>query len=671
MKFNLSALSIFIWLVALESAAALFYFLNIPVDQKNVWLFGLSRSRLPIIFGLLLLEICLIGLGLILWRKPDLSRQILIRSSKLGNKRGFIWGVLVFLEILVIFGGLFLIQWYFLSTNTQIVAYLTRLTPLVLLSVVVCIQGIILLWLKVFKDQNNRWLFILTILGGVVLFQWLLVAEFFIANSMFPEYYVKERYSELLYDWMPFILFQTAVFFQLPYLIKRKIDIKINYGVIGAIVALVIAYFYYTASLDHAQEINTNLLLSDQDVYVEFTRQVSISGFTYTGDRNQTPGYPFLQAIFCSGNLDNQELFMCGKHANIILSLAYLLSLFFIFRIFLEPHPSIVLLFLIAYSIFIFKAGYMTVELSFYFFSFISFILMSLMIKKPSIILGVLTGVTLGLSHLLKASVLPGIILFTFLFFLKIVWNSYLRKDVKACQNLKASLICIFLTIICFIIVIYPYIRQSKEIYGQYFYNVNSNFYIWYDSWGQAKQAEQIYHFKEGWPDIPASQRPSPQKYIRDHSISQIYSRIKLGITKQFTHLWDQYNTFNYLILYSLITFIFLIANLKTVKNLFRKYFFLSIFVTLYFAGYIILFGWYYPIAGGPRFIGGLYTPMIFSIFIILKNLSASGNSFRIFGHKINFLSTFNVINVFVLGLLLADIFIIITDLLPNGYFGS
>ena len=31
-----------------------------------------------------------------------------------------------------------------------------------------------------------------------------------------------------------------------------------------------------------------------------------------------------------------------------------------------------------------------------------------------------------------------------------------------------------------------PYLSTSKRVFGQYFYNVNSTFYMWYDDWPHA-----------------------------------------------------------------------------------------------------------------------------------------------------------------------------------------
>ena len=179
---------------------------------------------------------------------------------------------------------------------------------------------------------------------------------------------------------------------------------------------------------------------------------------------------------------------------------------------------------------------------------------MCMMLVKPSIMLGIGTGIILGIAHMLKASVLPGFVLFVIIYIInEVLWFSLQKsREIK----LSTSLSSIILSILFFFVIIFPYINQSREIYGTYFYNVNSTFYIWYDSWEQAKQGEQQYKYTKGWPDLPEDQLPGPTKYIRDHSTIQITNRVVSGLEKQITHITNQYNKFNYLILYSVFAVI-------------------------------------------------------------------------------------------------------------------
>lgn len=51
------------------------------------------------------------------------------------------------------------------------------------------------------------------------------------------------------------------------------------------------------------------------------------------------------------------------------------------------------------------------------FLSFLSFLLMTALLLRPSVSLGIATGVVLGLTHYAKASVIPGFLIFAGVFF--------------------------------------------------------------------------------------------------------------------------------------------------------------------------------------------------------------------------------------------------------------
>ena len=232
------------------------------------------------------------------------------------------------------------------------------------------------------------------------------------------------------------------------------------------------------------------------------------------------------------------------------------------------------------------------------------------------------------------------------------------------------SIASLLVSILCFFLIIFPYIHQSKEIYGQYFYNVNSTFYIWYDSWEEAKQGENNFAFTSGWPDLPSNQLPSLRKYIQEHTTSQMIIRLSQGFRNQIFHAINQYNAINYLLIYLILTSGFIWISRERVKKLVENFVPLIIFVPLYLLGYILLFAWYFPIAGGPRFFAGLYIQIMFSIFMILNTLQ-NGKFIRLANCQIKRSRLFDLTNIVVVALLISDIYIVITKLLPNGYFGS
>ena len=85
--------------------------------------------------------------------------------------------------------------------------------------------------------------------------------------------------------------------------------------------------------------------------------------FSYTGDHNRMPGYPFLQALFYRAGMSDAEFFDQGKQINILLSISLLAGLLWIFRRYLPRFESVLLILIIAFSLFIFKAPYFQADL--------------------------------------------------------------------------------------------------------------------------------------------------------------------------------------------------------------------------------------------------------------------------------------------------------------------
>ncbi len=87
------------------------------------------------------------------------------------------------------------------------------------------------------------------------------------------------------------------------------------------------------------------------------------------------------------------------------------------------------------------------------------------------------------------------------------------------------------LTIVSVAAVIYPYIATSKKVYGRWFYNVNTTFYVRYNNWPEASVGTYSHGDGVGWPTLPAQQIPTARSYLRTHSPATILTRIAGGMT--------------------------------------------------------------------------------------------------------------------------------------------
>ncbi len=118
----------------------------------------------------------------------------------------------------------------------------------------------------------------------------------------------------------------------------------------------------------------------------------------------------------------------------------------------------------------------------------------------------------------------------------------------------------------------FPYIHNSKKFFGHYFYNSNSYYIMWHDSWDEAAAPSLIYDTPTV-KNIPAENLPpsSPEILAREHTPSrQIWARLWYGIKKLYVRSSQAYGYFKYAVAY-LIVFV-LSALLRRIANIARTF---------------------------------------------------------------------------------------------------
>lgn len=432
----------------------------------------------------------------------------------------------------------------------------------------------------------------------------------------------------------------------------------IKIGFISVIIIAALGVYLY-ATIKQLNRVNLDITRTDQDAYIHFTKDMRESNYTYLGDRNRMPVYPFIQSLFYRKSMGEQTFFRQGKYINICLSILMLAFLFFIFKkIFVDWLFTINLTLVTAFSVFMFRAAYFQCELLFYFLNFLSFLLMCKMLIKPEWKWGILTGAVLGITHLTKASVLPGILLWVFFSIVSLIYlvNKviFAKGDADYTREYKnkslSRLFCVICLALGFIITIYPYLADTKKKFGSYFYNVNTKFYLWYDSWEEAKSGTQGHGDEQGWPDMPPELIPSPSKYLREHSMQQIIRREVEGFYELVMNLHnpDGYGYSKYCYIYSFAFFLFLALAFEKIQiKTIAKYSIPALFCLAYFILYILLYAWYAPIASGDRFILSLFLPLMFILsFVITK--SSKSIYFSGMPYRENILHLFNILILYI-----------------------
>jgi hypothetical protein len=127
------------WLIALEGILCLVLLFIIPSDLKNAWLLGFSPSRLLIAFGLILAVLVSLWLGISQRRDTYLGREVRALMNGSTSHQTLVRTV-SFLLLAGILGSVsFLIAW--VSLYPRYSAYFLRLSPLILFTALVCVQG--------------------------------------------------------------------------------------------------------------------------------------------------------------------------------------------------------------------------------------------------------------------------------------------------------------------------------------------------------------------------------------------------------------------------------------------------------------------------------------------------------------------------------------------------
>ncbi|WP_143467614.1 hypothetical protein [Leptolyngbya ohadii] len=417
---------------------------------------------------------------------------------------------------------------------------------------------------------------------------------------------------------------------------------------------------------------------SDQEAYLSYAQNMYETGYNLVGGRNRMPAFSFLLSLLYSPELTQNQFFARSKDFNIVATAALLPGLFWLFRRTLPFLLSVNLWLITTFTVLIFKAGYAQAELLFYFLSFFGFFLMLRMLQQPSWKLGLLTGIVLGLAHLTKASVLPGFLLFVLAFVAQsgysavTQWRFSSQRIAAKLEQIKkeniSRLLSLVLAAVAFLGVIYPYISTSRQYFGHYFYNVNSTFYMWYDSWEEAEAGTRKYGDGKGYPEMPSHLIPSPQKYLREHSSSEILSRFKRGIDRVILVASKSYGYFKYILLFGAIALLLSAVHWRTTLAIVKRHFFLISFCLSYFVAYLLIYAWYTPVASGNRFTLALFMPLLFFLGTIVHTQHRHHPFISLGSLKLKWFYLFNFVT---LGMILFELHPILSDRILTTFGGS
>jgi hypothetical protein len=409
-----------------------------------------------------------------------------------------------------------------------------------------------------------------------------------------------------------------------------------------ALIAAVFVRLYWPSAVRQMVEVNVDPGVTDQGAYIDYARLLHDSGYTYIGDHNRMPLYPLLQSLFLRPGMNRSQIFAQGKWINLYLSLPLLAGIALLLGRRFSPLHTLNLMLVTGFFVFIFKAGWYQSELLFYFLNFCLFLEMIALLQKPSLGLAILTGVTAGLAHLTKASILPGLAIFGLVYTLKLAFGWLRSRSAPVMKDRWREWLALPLVALVFLITVYPYIATSKRVFGQYFYNVNSTFYIWYDSWEQAKQGTRAYGDRVGWPNMPPDQIPSMGKYLREHTPSQIAGRFVQGARLVWNEVSDSYGYLPYVGIYTGLLLAAAVVYRGQAASLIHANAAIILFAGIYFVAYLLMYFWYAPIAAGNRLVLAQFLPLMYSLSVGQQALLGD-KSIRIARRQVRLLDLINL----------------------------
>jgi hypothetical protein len=386
-----------------------------------------------------------------------------------------------------------------------------------------------------------------------------------------------------------------------------------------ALVVFVILTVYSFEAHGRRQITLTPASQSDQDAYLNYARYMSESGYAFVGDRNRMPVFPFLLSLIHRPNLTETQFLIRAQSFNIILKSLIILLLFQIFRKTFSPLYAVALLVATAFGVFIYRTPLVQAEVLFYFLSFCAFLFLVRMLFAPQWWHAVFGGAMVGLAYLTKASILPMLGIWVAVFFAQ----SFLENR-AAGKTLAGTLLrrlgLLLLVIGTFGAVTFPYLRTSKQIYGHYFYNVNSTFYMWCDSWPEALAFTRKYDTTK-WPALPADEIPSAVKYWREHSAAQIAQRLMNGLKTLATRSAKPVGYYKFVFLLGVTAVVLTVQQPQLARKLIVERAFAASFCFLFFFFYVLLYAWYDAVVTDSRFILSLFLPFMFAASKLVLNL--------------------------------------------------
>ncbi len=381
------------------------------------------------------------------------------------------------------------------------------------------------------------------------------------------------------------------------------------------VVWFIVAAIYLIGAVRQRNTLNLSATAGGQYPYLVYGQGMAKEGWWgHFGDRNRMPVYPALLSLVHNENWDDfvarSSYFAIGS------SLAALVLIGVGAYAALPKLHATVFTTIVAVAIFSKYASFVQAELLYYALFFISWLLLCRLLKQPDVRTAAMAGAALGVCFLAKASALPLIVAFALVLIVQTTLNAVIAQNRIEREGSRriASLAIVLLT---FFVICSPYLKTNYDRFGKLFYNVNSTFFMWCDSWGEAEAFANKYKIEKRYPEAPIGEIPSAIRYLRAHSGEQIIKRFSYGVETIAKLFWQERSAL-YLALLGAICVIMCVIHRSKLRDLLAGQWWVIAFTSFVILGYLLLYVWYAQVAYGERFVLSLMLPCQFGAFWIL-----------------------------------------------------
>ena len=403
----------------------------------------------------------------------------------------------------------------------------------------------------------------------------------------------------------------------------------------GGLALFAFSWMYLGSVLIH--ETNLDRLSSDQQYNIELAKDMRDDWFPHRSQGVVNPLWPWLASKFGDPASDSAT-YLRGRWFNLLLTLGFLLGLALLLRGRWGELPALLCAALGGFGALLGRAVYFQPEPLYYLLSFAAWALMlSTFWRNPWWRFAAI-GMLCGLAYLAKSAITPmlgGYLVFALA--VAAVALAFRRRPALAMPagwSPARQLGGVALALLCFAAVVAPRAWYSQQQFGSPFHSWPS-YWMWQDDFG----SESI-PFMAAHPDaaaldaIPPDEVPSLGNYLASHSAAEVRERLLSGMAARFHEFffhegdlreraddkpWKAVLRYRgcYLAALGVLALALLVAawRARALRGRWLPVAAGALFVLAIGCGYWLAFGWYYRIGRGPRFMLGLFLPLVYALF--------------------------------------------------------